>query len=139
MFGLQARDADQEEGLRALFDRGEAYAEWRAGVQSLRAELAALGETAARRRYRSVAEALQALQAIDYFPGVAREQAVAELEALRREIDAVFSAGEPQPSQGVARRLDPVRHTGASVGGPAGLLLADPPLHRPARRVRVAA
>jgi hypothetical protein len=95
----------QRDELVALFDRSETYAQWRDTVTALQGELAALGETEARRRLRGVAEALQALQRIDYYPGAAAEQAQASLGTLRQAFDAHFSKGEPQPQadQGIAR------------------------------------
>jgi len=56
----------------------------------------ALAETEARRRHRAVADALAAIQAIDYYPGGAAAQAGADLQALRSALDARFSRGEPQ-------------------------------------------
>ncbi|MBK7549493.1 MAG: chromate resistance protein [Rhodoferax sp.] len=88
-------DAQRDE-LLALFDRTEAYALWRDTAAALQAELPALGETEARRRGRAVAEALQALRRIDYYPGAAAEQAQAQMDALRQALDARFSRGEPQ-------------------------------------------
>lgn len=97
-------DAQGDEVL-ALFDRTEAYAQWRGTAAALRSELAALGETGARRRLRAVSEALQSLRRIDYYPGAAAEQAQSELEGLRQAMDAQFSEGEPraQAEHGIAR------------------------------------
>ncbi|MBT9490531.1 MAG: chromate resistance protein [Rubrivivax sp.] len=105
VFDLSTRDEAQQADLRALFDRAEAYGQWRAEAQSLAAALPALAETAARRRWRSTAEALQALRRIDYCPGTAAEQAQAELDALRQALDARFSRGEPvaQAAHGIPR------------------------------------
>lgn len=94
---LSPQDDAQRDELVALFDRSEAYAQWRDTATALQADLAALGETEARRRLRGVTEALQALQRIDYYPGAASEQAQAALGALRQAFDARFSRGEPQP------------------------------------------
>ena len=62
---------------------------------ALQADVEKLGETEARRRLRSVADALQTLRRIDYYPGPAAEQADADLLALRRSLDNRFSMGEP--------------------------------------------
>ena len=105
-------DAQRDE-LLALFDRSEAYAQWRETVTALQAELPALSETEARRRWRAVAEALHALQRIDYFPGAAAAQAQAELDALRQALDARFSRGEPQArAEHGIERLDPRQYQG---------------------------
>ena len=102
---LSAHDPAQRDELLALFDRAEAYAQWRDGATALQAELASLGETEARRRLRGVAESLQALRAIDYYPGPAAAQAQAALDALRQALDAAYSKGEPQAhaDHGIAR------------------------------------
>ncbi|KNZ31896.1 MAG: chromate resistance protein [Methylibium sp. NZG] len=92
---LSARDDAQRAELLALFDRAEAYGGWRSEAQSLMAALPTLEETEARRRWRGVAEALQAIGRIDYYPGAAAAQALAELDALRQALDARFSRGEP--------------------------------------------
>lgn len=92
---LQPLDEAQRRDTLALFDRSELYAEWLRGVRELQAVLSTLTDTEARRRGRAVAEALQAAQAIDYYPGSAAAQADAELRALRKAIDARFSRGEP--------------------------------------------
>ena len=106
VFSLAERMPGQDEALRALFDRSQAYADWRASAQDLRRQCVGLGETAARRRLRALAEALQALHAIDDFPGPAADQARADLDALRHELDAVFSAKEPSARRGPVPRLD---------------------------------
>ncbi|HEY0858620.1 MAG TPA: chromate resistance protein ChrB domain-containing protein [Albitalea sp.] len=103
---LRSRTPEQEAEIGALFDRAAAYGEWRGSLQQLRAELASLGETEARRRLRAVAEALQAIVRIDYVPGTAQQQAQADLAALRLELDARFSADEPHAGIGAVKRLD---------------------------------
>jgi hypothetical protein len=105
VFELSTSNAAQRADVLALFDRTEAYGEWRAQAQSLTAALPALEETEARRRWRATAEALQALSRIDYHPGAAAEQARAELETLRHALDARFSRGEPlaRAPHGIAR------------------------------------
>jgi len=102
---LSTRDEAQRAEVLALFDRAEAYSQWRTEAQSLAAALPALEETEAGRRWRSTAEALQALRRIDYYPGAAAEQAQAELDALRQALDARFSRGEPvaQAPHGIPR------------------------------------
>lgn len=110
---LQPRDDAQRDALLALFDRREAYATWRDGATQLQAALPGLSETEARRRLRAVAEALQAVQRSDHYPGSAGQQAVEALTALRQALDEHFSAGEPQaaPAHGIAR-LDRARFQG---------------------------
>lgn len=110
---LSVQHAAQRAELLTLFDRSEAYAQWRDGAALLQAQLPSLDETDARRRLRGIADALQTLLGIDYYPGEAAEQAQAAGEALRQAINARFSAGEPQPrpAHGIAR-LDAARFQG---------------------------
>ena len=107
VLALSPTDEAQRAELLALFDRTEAYVEWREAALLLQAAMATLGETEARRRWRAVAEALQALRGIDYYPGAAAVQAQSEADALRQALEARFSRGEPQPlaEQGI-QRLD---------------------------------
>lgn len=102
---LSTRDEAQQAEVLALFDRTQAYGQWRTEAQALAAAMPALEVTDARRRWRGTAEALQALRRIDYYPGAAAEQAQAELDALRQALDARFSRGEPtaQAPHGIPR------------------------------------
>jgi hypothetical protein len=110
---LAPRTDAQRAELLALFDRSDAYAQWRAEVAAVASALPALEETEARRRARSVAESLQALHRIDYYPGPAAAQAEDQLAGLRQAIDARFSKGEPTALQphGIPR-LDIRKHQG---------------------------
>ena len=96
---LSPRDEAQRVEILAQFDRGEAYLQWRETATALQSELDKLAETEARRRLRGVADALQSLRRIDYYPGAAAEQAEADLLSLRRGFDSRFSKGEPQARQ----------------------------------------
>lgn len=102
---LTPRDEAQRLEIEGLFDRTQAYAAWRDTVAGLHRELASLGETEARRRFRGASEALASVQRIDYYRGPAAAQADAELSALRQALDACFSKGEPVPRapHGIAR------------------------------------
>lgn len=101
---LDATDEAQRIEMLGLFDRGEAYAAWRTTADALHAELGALGEAVARRRWRGLAQALEEVQRIDYFPGEASLQGQATLADLRDALDAHYSAGEPRalPEHGIA-------------------------------------
>ncbi len=109
---LSPKDEAQRLEILAQFDRTDAYTAWHETLRSALAELDGLGETEARRRVRGVADALQTLQRIDYYPGPAAMQAEADLTALRRELDGRFSKGEPQAAKGDLPRLDTARFQG---------------------------
>lgn len=107
LFPLAPRNDAQREDLIALFDRSDAYARWHDEVTAVQAQLPALAETDARRRLRTVADALLALQRIDYYPGAAATQALATNHALRQSLEARFSRGEPQAQRAHGiQRLD---------------------------------
>jgi hypothetical protein len=99
LLDVAPRGEAQRLEIVGLFDRSEAYADWRSTAQALHDELETLAEVEARRRLRAAGEALDALRAIDYYPGAAAAQAANDLRALRAALQARFSAGEP-----VARR-----------------------------------
>ena len=109
VLALSPRDEKQQLELLAKFDRAEAFSAWQQTARGLSAELDRLSETEARRRARNLADALQGLQRIDYYPGAAATHAQAELAVLRRAIDLRFSRGEPQGIQGDVPRLDVAR------------------------------
>lgn len=96
VLALSPRDERQRLQLLTQFDRGDAYEAWQHTTGALMAALPALGETEARRQARGVAEALAAVQRIDYFPGAASAQAHNEWAHLQRALDLQFSRGEPQ-------------------------------------------
>lgn len=110
---LSARDEAMRTEVLALFDRAEAYGQWRRDAQALAVALPELEETEARRRWRGVVDALQGLHRIDYYPGAAAEQAQAELDTVRQALDARFSRGEPtaRAPYGIAR-LNPRKFRG---------------------------
>jgi hypothetical protein len=105
VLALAARDDLQRDQVLALFDRSDAYAQWREGADLLRSTLPALERAEAQRRLRAVADALSSLQRIDYYPGAAAAQAEADLAALRLAVERSFSRGEPsaRASHGIAR------------------------------------
>jgi hypothetical protein len=103
---LSPKDETQQLEILAQFDRTEAYTAWHESLRSVLAELDGLSETEARRRVRSVVDALLTLQRIDYYPGSASAQADTDLTALRRELDKRFSKGEPQTTAADIPRLD---------------------------------
>ncbi len=113
VLSLSPRDDAQRDELLGLFDRTDAYAQWRDSATALQGELDALGETEARRRLRHIDDTLQAVRRIDYYAGAAAEQAQAVFQALRQVLDQRFSRGEPPPAadHGIAR-LDPAKFQG---------------------------
>jgi hypothetical protein len=90
------RDDAQRDALLALFDRTPAYTDWHDAAAALQREAPRLPETDARRRLRTLAEALDALRAIDFYPGAVAAQARATLDGLGTAIEQRFTVGEPR-------------------------------------------
>ncbi|MFO1337218.1 MAG: chromate resistance protein [Burkholderiaceae bacterium] len=103
---LKARDAAQEAAFRALFDRGEAYAELRQAVKGARAQLRRAGEAELRRGLRGLEQRLAQVAAGDFFPGAERDKAQAAVAALRRDVEQRLSPGEPAST--AAAGLEPL-------------------------------
>jgi hypothetical protein len=113
MLDIAPRDEAQRQEIEALFDRAEGYAAWRESAQQLLAALQTLGEAEARRRLRAVSAELEALQAIDFYPGAASAQADIDLQTLRAALEERFSKGEPAARAGHGiERLDARRFRG---------------------------
>jgi hypothetical protein len=96
-----------------LFDRSDAYAQWRDGADALARSIPTLAEPDARRGLRAASDALDALQRADFFPAEAALQAADLLTSLRLALEARFAKGEPsaQAPHGIAR-LDAKRFQG---------------------------
>ncbi len=101
---LSPMNAAQAGELAAMFNRTEAYAQWANAAQELAGALGELTEMQARRQLRGVADALDAVAKIDFFPAEAAVQAQSHLVGLRQAVDAQFSKGEPvaQAAHGIA-------------------------------------
>jgi hypothetical protein len=77
---LSTTDEAQRAEVLALFDRTEAYGQWRQEAQSLAAPARRWKRPRPAAAGAPVSEALQTLRRIDYYPGAAAEQAQAELD-----------------------------------------------------------
>ena len=71
MLRLSPQDDAQRGEPLALFDRGEVYAQWVARASALQTECTTLTRVEAHRQLRSVAESLDELTRVDYYPGAA--------------------------------------------------------------------
>jgi hypothetical protein len=88
-------DSTQEAGLRASFDRTEAYAQGLERLTVLCGQLPKLAETAARRRLAAARRELETVAATDFFPGPVRTQVEAALADAERALNAQFAPDEP--------------------------------------------
>lgn len=96
---VQARDADQEQSFRVLFDRSEQYAEFLQSVKEARGRIKNASEAELHKNLRSLEAQLQAVQASDFFPGKQSQRAADALAALRREVELHLSPDEPASTE----------------------------------------
>jgi len=107
---LNFKTAAQLEYVRKLFDRGEEYAALLAKIRDARGVLRRLGKRKAETLFQRLRLSVEALGEIDFYPGQARLQARDALSALEREMEQLFSGGEPHASKKKVRRLDPTKY-----------------------------
>lgn len=93
--------------FRALFDREDEYAAWIASAERLRGSLAGAGEAECRRRTARLRRELEAIVAIDYFPGPDRAAAESLLEELDGAVNRHFSPDEPTATGRTLSRCAP--------------------------------
>jgi hypothetical protein len=93
---LSARDREQQAQFVALFDRSADYKAFEVELAQQRRALRTANEVAGRRALRTLAQRLDALQAIDFFANGRGAATAAALEALRVASESRWSPGEPQ-------------------------------------------
>jgi len=119
IFSEVAKDIDESDGqayllatepleypFATLFDRTEEYRRLAGDVEEC---LVALDDNAVAdiaRLARKLRKSFAALAAIDFFPGEAQRQVLAQLDELDRRIQAKLSPGEPTPRQTEITLLD---------------------------------
>lgn len=89
-------DRKQEAELRAAFDRTQAYSQGLERLTVLRGELRKLAEAEARKRLATSRRELEAVAAIDFFPGAAGVQMEAALADAEHALNAQFAPDEPR-------------------------------------------
>lgn len=106
LMAVQPRSADEESAYCQLFDRHDAYAELRKTWKDAHAGLASLASADLTRLRRKLQRELDALRAIDFFPGEAAVEAEAAWTDFSRRIDSLLSPDEPQETEGRIPRLE---------------------------------
>lgn len=109
---LPPQRPEVESALLALFDREADYAQLVNQGTELRRQLTRLDETAARRALRRLHRELQAIERVDFFPGLSREEATRTLASLEGDINQRFSPGEPVPVPGGIQSREPAAYRG---------------------------
>ncbi|MBA3563861.1 MAG: chromate resistance protein [Gammaproteobacteria bacterium] len=102
---VQAGTAVEEQAFRALFDRRRDYAALMKLTAQLRANLPAWTEPQARRALRPLRRELEALTAIDFFPGAAKQQMEQALDDAEAAIQRRHSPDEPTGAESNIPRL----------------------------------
>lgn len=102
---VPARDASQDKAFRALFDRGEHYAELLQSVKEARVGLRKSTEAQLHQTLRTLEQRLEGIRASDFFPGKDSQRAGEAVAALRREVELRLSPDEPAPTQAAIPRL----------------------------------
>lgn len=90
-----AQEPELQREWIGMFERSDAYEEWRVELGHLIESLATLTESEARRQLRQCRKSQDAIIAIDYFPGDAREQAEAAWRAAEARVTRYYSPDEP--------------------------------------------
>lgn len=101
-----------EQAWHALFDRSEAYREWHAALAAAVNGFVETAETEARRQLRQLRKELDAIAAIDFFPGDDNDAARRALADAERRMTRQYSPDEPEPADGLVPRLDPRGYQG---------------------------
>lgn len=112
LMAVQPRAAGEEQAWIALFDRSNDYAELRKGWKEANRGLTSLAPAELARLQRKLQRELDALRAIDFFPGDAAAEAEAAWIDFSRRIDAQLSPDEPHEMAGSIPRLDPAQYRG---------------------------
>lgn len=102
---LDTEDGVQSRRFAGLFDRTGDYAKLMEEIGGLKPKLATLDIPTVQRSFKSLQRNFQAVAAVDYFPGAAREQAAAALADLEASVLAFLSPGEPHAVSG---RIEPL-------------------------------
>lgn len=106
VYRLSGRDDAQAAALLALFDRTEEYAEVVREARALRATLAGVEPAQAERRAQALFRRFEQVLALDFVPGEAQRQALAEMDVLHAALARQRSPDEPGAAQGEITPLD---------------------------------
>src|SRR5262245_13178752 len=96
--------------LRERFDRTEEYAALVGKISAARSSLPTLGPKRGLTALRRLEQAMDKLSQIDFFPGEAKQQALARLASLKERYGELYSRNEPRPSMKGLRPLDHARY-----------------------------
>jgi hypothetical protein len=112
LMAVQPRSADEADVYRQLFDRKDDYAELRRGWKSANRGLASLAVPELARLQRRLQRELEAVQAIDFFPGEASVEAQAAWADFNKRMESLLSPDEPHETKGRIPQLDAGKYQG---------------------------
>lgn len=105
VLALPKQEAELEGEWLGLFDRAEAYRECKAELDALLKRLREWSEAEARRQFRLWQRSLEAVFAIDYFPGEACERAQRLASEAEARLTRHYSPDEPLAAHRAIERL----------------------------------
>jgi hypothetical protein len=109
-FDATPHGSEDQAALRARFDRSVAYGALVERISATKPSLASLGPRRGLTALRRLEQALDKVSRIDFFPGEARQQALAALSSLKERYGELYSRSEPRPSMKGVRRVDASRY-----------------------------
>ena len=112
IYRLSGCDEAREDALRALFDRGEEYANIAGEIKDLGRIQASLDGAVAARKLQALVRRFEQLTHIDFFPGEAQRQTLSLLDDLRDTLIRRMAPDEP-----TARQADIPRRARADYQG----------------------
>jgi len=112
LMAVQPRSSEEDDAYRALFDRGEEYAELRRSWKEANRSIKAATPTELVRLQRKLQREYEVVRAIDFFPGDASAEAEAAWTDLGRRLEQQLSPDEPHERAGAIPRLDPAAYRG---------------------------
>lgn len=95
LVALNATDEQQELSWRTLFDRTPDYARLTRDLRALKVAPKAVSPAALARKAAGLRRSFEGIRAIDFFPGAARDQALALLEESEHAVRTRLSPDEP--------------------------------------------
>lgn len=102
---LNARDEGQQQMFESLFDRSDDYGRLVVSAREAGKSIAGSEPSSLTRAVNRLKKEFEAISERDFFPGSAREQALAALDDVQAAASLVISPDEPHPSAGRIRPL----------------------------------
>jgi hypothetical protein len=96
--------------LRTRFDRSAEYGALVERISASKRSLATLGPRRGLTALRRLEQAMDKVSRVDFFPGEAKQQALAALSAVKEHYAGLYSRSEPRPSVKGLRPLDRARY-----------------------------